>query len=268
MPFAALAYVPFGHSFGGGFGRWKEDSDGPAGIIEGLQLWFKADDTSKVDTSGGKIMSWQSSGGQSAVLTSSGGQELSYINEGINGRPVARGFGSQSMSTTISAFAPKQFFVVAKHNTIGNFQWVFSFGSVQNDTSFLSSSIDTEAFKLETNNGAQQLFQSTIDLNQSEFNILGGEINSASSQLQFNTETVVTGTLANVDSSKFNLLQSFDGGGRGEYDIAEVIIYDRVVTASEQKVVEEYLLNKYFSMAIYNNNNNVLLDNNYNILIS
>lgn len=253
-------------SFGTGSGFWYAAKEqGPGGVTDGLQLWFNSSDSSNLNIISGRVTSWLSSGGQNVSLTSTSGDEPYYIDNVLNGMPVIRGLGAEFMTVNMVSFIPKQFFVVAKHNNINTSEWIFSFGSTQNDLSLVSSTFNDEGYILETNNSAQQIKQNTTILPQEEFNIIAGEVNSSASQLQFNTSIIANGTLNNISSSRMNLFRSYDGTGVGRYDIAEIIVYNRVLDHNEQNIIEMYLLNKYFPGALYDKLD-ILLDFNYNLL--
>lgn len=364
-----------------------------AGVDLGNGLWFKADDTNALTLNGSnQVTSWSSSGGQTVSLTPAIGEEPTLVANQINGFRVIRADGTDGLSANLPTnFKPKEFFAVVKHNRIGVFDAVFSFGDTQNDLLLTSSSVDAEAYKLES--PSSQVFQSGITLDQTEFNILGGSIQNTgvelitngnftnwtgddpdgwtvfgesgtnevtrngnaariisdganvgifqnildevnqkfyeltfdltvvngglrvqntggytenftnsgtytrtiqatgvdgvlefkrntgitditisnisvkevNSTLRFNTEEVASGQLDNPVSTQFQLFQGWDGNLKGQYDIAEVIIFDRVLTSSERSKIQNYLINKYFPSALKNPDGSPILDSNKNL---
>ena len=248
----------------------------PPGRVElGDGLWFDANNLNSLTLSGSQVQSWSSAGGQTFTATPQAGEEPLLVDNQINDLPIVRFDGTEALSGALSVpFTPREGFVVVKHNRTGVFDRIFAFGTGTTTLlEYISSSVDDEAYKIQNNNSSEQLFQSSIALNQEEFNILGVVLQitldgSVTSQQRFNTEVVasqnsITPTIADV----FNIAQNQTGGGKGQYDIAEIIIYDRVLTNSERSSVQNYIINKYFPTAILTPSGSPLLDPNKNIVL-
>ena len=92
----------------------------------------------------------------------------------------------------------------------------------------------------------QTYLTSSNTLNANTNYILETTFNADTARLYYNGIPVGTASLGSVNGG-YNL---FIGGGEGSSNIAEVIIYNRVLDTSERQEVESYLANKY-SISLY-----------------
>jgi len=240
-----------------------------AGVPLGNSLLLESD---KNVEENGSITSWATSGGQQVSLSPTIGGGLTLIQNQINGFPVVRGDGTDGLSVNLPIpFEPKEFFVVAKHNRVGSFfdrVFAFASGSVRG-IEITSSSSSQEAYKLQSNNSSDQIFQVGFALQQDVFNLLGGEIESLNkevrSTLRFNTLEVANGNISNFLSDSVHIMERSDDLGQSPYDIAFLLFADRVLSQSERLKIQNYILNKYFPTAQRNLDGSPILDSNKNL---
>jgi len=209
----------------------------------GLHLWLQAD-AGIVPAAGAQISRWldQSGNGRNASMTTVARQP-SLIANALNGRPVVRFFGAQSLSFDVRA-TPTRFsiFVVGKNSSPSE-----SFSMI------LGPAGDAPNNQLRWETGSQALFvaqnsatiiTSTIG-NTRVYHALsarydGSLINffrdgNATSSSAFTTTTPwTTASLGSFHSSDFMI-----------GDLAEVILYDRALSETERASVNAYLRLKY-----------------------
>lgn len=211
---------------------------------DGQQLWLRAD--AGVSAPGNRMASWQDQSGteHNATMPTAARQPF-YVTNALNGLPVARFNGAQSMSLPFPYLQPTAFsiFVVGKNN---NPNESFSIilgpgGSAPNN-------------QLRWENGTQSLIVGTSNNLQAITSTIGNtrvyhtlEVSSDGALLlvhrdtaRFDMQDIATSgafTLASVGSwySSFFL----------QGDLAEVLVYDHVLSDLDRFLVHEYLSVKY-----------------------
>jgi hypothetical protein len=224
----------------------------------GLCLWLKAD--AGVTSSSGNVSAWadQSPAGNNAVQSSSGSQPQ-IISSAINGEPVMRfngssdyfqlGPGFQYMSSGITAFT------VFTPTSASNNARIFDLGNGENSDNILLLHYYSQATMqlydvigssvYEAVNGGTELA-----LNSPQ-EYTAGQDGSSSMSLYRNGTLV--GQVTSGVTAYNDVLRNFNYIGKSDWpadaiyqgDIAEVLIYNRPLTSTEQQDVEVYLADKY-----------------------
>jgi hypothetical protein len=216
--------------------------------ISDLSLWLKAD--AGVTLSGSSVTAWadQSGNGKNATAIES----PIYETNSINGKP-ALVFANNAYLTTANIFSganPRSMFAVYYINSENN-----------SDTVIAQSNEDSQ------DNGTYFMLQSRIDLDSSPY--LAGFGDDLSGPSFVNQELLLgmadydgatarlfkNGTQANSSAKSYNThngafyIGAFNEAGtiseKFDGKIAEIVIYNRVLTTQERQQVEAYLNSKY-----------------------
>lgn len=213
-----------------------------------LKLWLRSD--LAVTSASSSVSTWGDvSGLENDATQSTGGNQPTWVESVINGNPALQFNGTSSkMSLPTSSDLgiqsnPYEFFVVGKSSS-SNVQFLIAGGALEQFEYHLNGST-----------GARFIPTTLAYIDKGT----AGSYTNGSAHL-FSARASASGGAVRVDgvdggTSESNLLSS-DGGnlllgvrGDGTYyfngDIAEVIIYNRVLSAEERTSVEQYLKSRY-----------------------
>ena len=209
----------------------------------GLHLWLRAD-TGIVLASGSQIARWldQSGNGRNASMATVTRQP-SLVGGAINGRPVVRFFGAQSLALEVNS-TPTRFsaFVVGKNSMPSE-----SFSMI------LGAGGSTPNHQLRWENGSQALFvtnnagtviTSPIG-NTRVYHALSTRYDGAT--ITFYRDGNAMSSSAYTTSVPWTIAQvgAWFSSNFLVGDLAEVIIYDRALSETERASVNAYLRSKY-----------------------
>jgi prepilin-type N-terminal cleavage/methylation domain-containing protein len=214
--------------------------DEPARVpSSGLKLWLDANDLSTITKDGSnKVSAWndKSGNGNHVTQTTSSFQPEYVASSNINDHPAMRFDGSLTYFNLSSFTSPATHtkFIVFKSSSSG-IQRIW-FRSRVGEVFILNTgtlSIDNGATVNNSNYTHQAITIGSL------------VFNSTSSEVYVNGSNVETGN-SGTNSSTSNVTI---GQGSGTYyysgDIAEILVYDRVLSTVERQAVEAYLIDKY-----------------------
>ncbi len=223
-------------------GAWQ--IAGPGGVSSGLLMWLDAKDSSSFyesnDCTTGAISSnaqtigcWKDKSVNANHATATGGQRPLYSTNQFNGSSVVNFDGSNDrLSFSNISNIRTAFFVNKSLNT--SYQPFMGHSSstdwFTNDDSLISSSASASL-----RNGNWRVSRSDVE---------SPLLYTQSGQFSI-TSVVTTGNVAadHISSDRLQSSRFFNG------QYAEVIIYDRALSASEVSAVEDFLYSKWFSIA-------------------
>ena len=233
--------------------------------LQGLSLWLKAD--SGVTLDGSNVTAWadQSENGKNATTENGGADSPIFVSSAQNSNPAIQFNnsaldGASFMRIASPAFNLKNstaFFVAKQLNQI-IFARLFSFlsasGADYNTNDGLAvlynNTTDPRQFQIENNSG--NAFENAS--NYEAFGVASYTITSGGLITPFFNSIAGT-THTNADMASTNGADAliaqgsqFLGGSSLDGQIAEIVIYSRVLTTPERQQVEAYLNEKY---AIY-----------------
>lgn len=229
--------------------QWATDSspDPTIADLHNPSVWLKADAIPGL-ADGAAVASWPDSAGNgnNAVQVTGAKQPL-FKTAIVNSKPVIRLDGSNDeLAGAMTSGATKTVLLVARKRSapIGSSEMLISLG----DDQVLSNS-GLSALGWAHWNGAAG---TAIGGDVTAWAVLTLKYESLSSvKFYLNNVLVATADPADTFASAvaFNLGASSAGSGFGNYDIAEVLIYDTALNDSEQFDVYAYLEAKYFDPA-------------------
>jgi hypothetical protein len=211
--------------------------------VAGLHLWLRSD--AGVTLNGSQISRWvdQSGNGRNAAM-STVPRQPTYVAGALNGKPMMRFFGQQSMGLELTA-SPTTFtvFVMGKNSRTDN-----SFSMILGPAGNLPNN------QLRWEDGSQALFVG-LDINMPIIRSPIGDTRTYHAlSARYDGATMTVYRDGNVTSSHgFSTTGPWTIASVGSYysgtfmvgDLGEVIIYDRALTESERLSVNGYLRSKY-----------------------
>jgi hypothetical protein len=220
--------------------------------VPNLVLWLDASQLTLAN--GAAVSTWSDASGQAHHGTQTGTTSRPTYQQGaINGAPAVRFDGTDDYlnlaGTVISGSQARTVFFVARPNVAGNKGIVdLGNGATAGAGFMISPELGVRI------SGANRMWtpaaptttasMGTVQLNgTSTTNIslrVDGVTRTATSTVTSNVLTAGSGTVGTWSATPVGA-NNFNG------DIAEVIVYSRALSLSEQQTVEQYLNNKYFS---------------------
>jgi len=204
--------------------------------IPGLSLWLKADAiTSLAD--GAQVDTWPDSSGNTLTVTRDAGTPVFRTNV-LNGQPVVR-------------FTPdgESRFVFPQMTDIRTVFWVVRETSATSGAHFLLGDDDKFHFHRGTN-GPIWSTNTSANIRNGTTRLMGQPVNGTTTQLGSGFRLVSVVTTGNVEASRLSRDRSI-AGRSWDGDVAEVILYNRALTESEEAMVGNYLAAKYGLSASY-----------------
>jgi hypothetical protein len=230
----------------------------PVPPTDGLALWLKADVGLAADGS-----SWTDQSGNGHDATALAGQAPTVVPGGLNGHPVAVFNGGQAMAIAGSVLSSQQFTVIVVATDMGApghfFQETISnWDGANSDTSvFLGTTEDPKGKKFvdrvrftDAIGGADQGQQGVGTISKpTSVSVLTGESLATDGQVYLATklEYALGNAIPARDLSTAWYIGE-QGSFSGEYwngDIAEILVYNRVLTTKEFKATVAYLHKKW-----------------------
>ncbi|MEI7451581.1 MAG: type II secretion system protein [Candidatus Falkowbacteria bacterium] len=216
--------------------------------IGGMILWLKAD-TGVSTTTGNYITQWndQSGSGNNMMQVTSGAQPLLAPNS-VNGNfSVVKFDGINDFLRTNSFIynQPLAMFLVYKLNGSTN-QIVLK--STDNYAIYLDHY--SNLFQMYAQAGNNSLIEGPLSMPFTYFKTINANANGVNSSIYANGSLVVAGN-AGTDGIRNSLTIGYgpmyeaSGGYYANIELAEVIIYNKVLSTEERQLVENYIRNKY-----------------------
>lgn len=216
----------------------------------GLIQWLRA---SNVTTSGSNVTTWNDVSG-SLNDASNGANQPTLVSSGVNGLPSVNFSGSQFLQcpsgfSTFTSGLTAMF--VAKPSSVSAGARLFDYGNGATSDNIILSLPSSTGLTFSTYNsstsssvtassgvtlGNFQLFESLYNGSNTANLYVNGSSAATSSSMQ---------TLQNLIRSNNYIGQDNSGGNRFNGQIAEMLLWNRQLTAAERSAVEGFLLGKY-----------------------
>jgi hypothetical protein len=215
--------------------------------LANLSFWFKADagvQTSGSDSLDGEAVdTWinQSTNTVNLEQATSGDRPTYQTNE-INGYPVVRfaGSGDTMFTSSVTLAQPLTYFYVIKL-TAQQFGYIVD-GLLQNDSGAVfqngAGGLDVQLSAGGSGLGVTYATTPTVLIVTMNFN-------GTSSRHQVNNGTAATGNAGTRTPNGLRFSGRASGANTCPFDIAEFISFNRILSASEEAGIEQYLANKY-----------------------
>jgi len=237
-----MIQIPYGRRNAASGGGWVPTD------IGGCVLWLRGDGLVTKDGSD-LVSQWsdESSVGTNHALQATGSNQPLYVADGgigLNNKPVIRFNGSDNFlvaNIAASYSQPITLFMVWTENSRLE-QYPFAVGTSFGGNMWLQYYSNSMLSLIPQAGGVKYYREIPISL------ITAGIWNGASSEIYENGHLVGSGTPnSNALTGTLNLGVAYDGGYGGYMngDLAEIIVYDGLLSASDFILVEDYLENKY-----------------------
>jgi PKD domain len=225
----------------------------PGGVSSGLQIWLKGDAGTSSTTNGAALSYWNDASGNARNATQSiVASRPSYVSNGINGYGTVRTASSKYFDINLSVIDNHSFtvFAVTKRESTAASQY---FMGVQQSTPYPGLHIGYSGISQLRFNEYNSRVNVTIPSYTAATSIHAvtmQEFSTTTGKLSMFIQDGVVYSRTNPTTTSY--LQNAQGNiGRGSAangfigQIAEVIIYNRVLTAAEKKQIQTYLCIKY-----------------------
>lgn len=208
--------------------------------LSGLALWLKAD--ALVGYSDGQaVVNWADSSGNSRTFTQANApQQPAYKPNIINGKPIVRftAASSQTMTNATNFSTPSTVIYLSKQNggTNGrvlsglNNNWLLGYHGARKRQAYFG------------NGWVSQIQDASAD---TAWHIYTSTHNGATSQAYEDGNMYANGPNGVQGPNGLALIGYLGTSEFSDADIAEVIVYNRVLTDNERKKIEYYLAQKY-----------------------
>lgn len=246
----------------------------PGSVSTDLELWLKAD--AGTSLTGTDVDSWVDQSANAFTATSGGATDAQYIVDGLNFNPILRFAGAEYLSlgnpaaldidpltqemtiiTAIVSTGGSTGTVISKANNVDrDYQvWLGSTDRVMHYTLGRKSGTTSERFGTIYALNEPKIATGVVTNNADPFQRLTAYVNGVSDPA-FANNGVSDGTSSmDVLIGARRNANNTDSGYLFNGDIAEVIMYDRPLTANEIQKVESYLAIKYGTTLGFNDAN-------------
>ena len=215
----------------------------PLTSAQGMRLWLRADAGLTTSDTAGHLALWSDQSGQgnnATQMTSTNENRPTVVAGALNGRPVVRFDGSQRQSLNLpnvmNGANAGEIFVVVRSTTVPGALWNFgNYGDCYpyyNGTMYEGFGTDTWA----------ALPTPALDLSQYHLYNVSASVSEWTQRFNGQVNFDRLGNTVNFATSPTL------GTGNNYYltgDIAEVIVYDHILSPQERETVEFYLDSKY-----------------------
>jgi len=223
----------------------------PFTVTNGMRLWLKAD-TGVIADSNSNISQWQDQSGlgNTASQTTVANQPQLVTNQ-LNSRPVTRFNGGLNQWLDLPNFmggAPEgEMFIVLMSavEIVSNYPKAWRLGNASDGGSY--PALDGHIVDDFGTNDPKDAGDPVPPLTQ--FNVYNPSAKAGAWKARFNGSQIYETTINTVNFSSSPRIGR-GGGSAWSGDIAEVIIYNRVLTSQEREAVGNYLANKYALNAV------------------
>jgi Concanavalin A-like lectin/glucanases superfamily len=229
--------------YGSSQGQYRLNITTGGSLPAAAHLWLRSD--TGVTAAGGRVSRWldQSGNGRHASMATAARQPF-FVSGALNGQPVLRFTGAESMYLDIFA-QPTTFsiFIVGKNsNPSESFSMILGPGG------------NSPNNQLRWENGSQALFVGTGNNlpvitspigNTRVYHALSARYNGSSMTVFRDGNTVSTHTFVTSGPWTLASVGSYYSSFFMQGDLAEVLIYDRVLSETERLSVNAYLRGKY-----------------------
>lgn len=223
--------------------------------VAGLVAWYKASSIAQADASA--VSSWADLSGNSRTLSqATGANQPTYRTAIVGGKPVVRFDGTSdrmvtgvNISATAMAARPRAVFAVVANAAVsgsgGSYQHMVAFGIDSALRAYeLCSRVNSTVNWGTAYNAADQTAGESIIAGTGD---IVGSLYSGTQDLLYRNGTLkATKTVTlNTGAGPLYVGSYLDSAQWGQFDLAELIIYDASLTTDQRDAVETYLGSEY-----------------------
>lgn len=228
---------------------WTTSYD-PSTMGSNLKAWYKADAITGL-SNGSAVSSWSDSSGNSNTASQgTATNQPTYRTSIINGQPVVRFDGTNDYMGT--SFIPPTganprtiFTVTSNHSTTGTGRWVYAYGLSPNNTMYgLMNVISSTAYFANdywnSNLTSSYTSSGTTPIISQVYNGTTDLMYANGTQVGTKTQTLATASGSLRLGARADTVTAYGG-----FDMAEMLVFDSALTATQRQMVETYLYRKY-----------------------
>lgn len=225
----------------------------PGGVSSGLQLWLKADSGTSTTTDGASVNYWadQSPIGNDASQGASPAQPIFKTSQ-FNGHPALRNAAGKYFDIDMSAVNDADFtvFTVVKRESGADEQFIIGIQDSDDDGGLSFGYLSSEEIAFDQYGNIIVLECDAYAGTNEIPSILFAEFATASGKKEYLVRDGISTDKKNTNGTSYYLMGDGNiGRGNGNNSfiglIAEVVVYDRLLTDTEKKRVQTYLSVKY-----------------------
>ncbi len=229
-------------------------------MLPNLQVWLDASDqaslftdptcTAQVTGSGDTIGCWKDkSANNYRMVQNTAGERPTYTASAVNGNPILAFGGTQYMFSSVNIIMnqPNTTFVVFSNQNWGNHRPIVGNTALSN---CISQQGTANQIKMGASGGSGSNFES-YQLMPTQTTI--GQYNLAEAIFNTPNFTFMVNGVSQTTSSNYNAVNGSGAFfiaydfyyGHAQVNVAEVVVYNSVLSVNERQQVEDYLNNKY-----------------------
>lgn len=219
--------------------------------ISDLKLWLDVNDAATITKNGGDLVSqWDDKSGEGNDVTAAGSARPLWVDAVQNGLPIIRfdGVDDLLVSAAFSGGAltqPTTVFVVCKMASISSGSNSFVFDGIASGNRHAMIDLN-----LASANGyslfAGALIQNTVTpIDMTNILLYDMIINGVSSELFKSGVSLVSGDTGSNTMTGITIAAEFGGGFNSNIDIAEIVLYNKTLTAQEKTDLTNYFNTKW-----------------------
>lgn len=211
-----------------------------------LKLWFKANDANTITSSGGAISQWNDKSSSGVTATqATGSQQPTIVVGGQNGKNTVRftaaNFQLLNFNVSVTAASTYTLFTVFKRSAIGTTAIILGNSALANYG--VAYYLDNNIY---SSNASGYISGAPAIPSDATYNLITVRFNTGTSgTIRFNRALITSAFTMSVNSGVFNNLGDDLNLGLSDATLAEVMLFNGVLTDDEVGYTENYLYGEW-----------------------
>jgi hypothetical protein len=226
----------------------SEESTFAPSDISGLQLWLDANDTDTITLNGSTVSQWDDkSGNVYHVSQGTASNQPTYTASALNSKSVVRFDGNDELTngsaTPVGGSTNRTVFIV--FNSTGGS--AISYGVTLGDSTSTGQSFGVSKEIAVRVNGGNRVWTTAIDATHAIVTIILDGTSTTDLSAWKNGSSLTTSSTGTqtINTAAGIIIGNGTAGGSLVGDVAEIIVYNSVLSTSDRESVESYLSTKW-----------------------